>query len=70
MLSQLFSSLGDSPKSFGHSLYKPIVCVAKAVSQTCVPGVCAARPGKLRVEREEEIEESPGQYDNVVDTGV
>lgn len=46
------------------------LCVDKAASQTCVPAVSAARPGELRVEREEKIEESPGQYDDVVDTGV
>lgn len=37
---------------------------------TCVPAVSATRPGKLRFEREEEIQESPGQYDDVIDTGV
>lgn len=46
------------------------LCVDKAASQTCVPAVSAVFPGKLRIEREEEIEESPGQYDDVVDTGV
>lgn len=46
------------------------LCLDKAASQTCVPAVSAARPGELRVEREEKIEESPGQYDDVVDTGV
>lgn len=46
------------------------MCVDKAALQTCVPAVSALFPGELRVEREEEIEERPGQDDDVVDTGV
>lgn len=37
---------------------------------TCVPAVSATCPGKFRGEREEEIQESPGQYNDVIDTGV
>lgn len=39
-------------------------------SHTCVPAVSATSPGKFRVERKEEIQKSPGQYDDVIDAGV
>lgn len=38
--------------------------------RTCVPAVSAICPGKFRVKGGEEIQESPGQDDNVVDAGV
>lgn len=37
---------------------------------TRVPAVPATCPGKFRSEREEQIQESPGQYDDVIDAGV
>ena len=33
---------------------------------TCVPGVVAAGPGQYSVEGGEEVEESPGQDDNII----
>lgn len=37
---------------------------------TGVPGVVAVRPGQLRLTAVEQVEERPGQDDNVVDAAV
>lgn len=44
--------------------------IVKDHKATCVPAVSATCPGKFRVERKEQIQESPSQYDDVVYAGV
>lgn len=39
-------------------------------THTCVPAVGAGSPGQLRTEGREQVEESPGQDDDVVHAGV
>ena len=46
------------------------ICPLSTHKPTGVPGVAAGRPGKLRAEGGEQVEESPGQDDDVVRAGV
>lgn len=49
--------MGKAPWQGGHT-------------HTCVPGVAARRPGQLPGERAEQVEESPGKDDDVIDVQV